>query len=537
MTEQVGSKTYVTINGVNVTNHVLGWSAPEVLYQSVEEVNINLSKTVSSLITIVNEQEVVIKRGKTTGQEAFYFRGFLKMWSPKGITIEVVVKNKLHQLERREVTNVYTDDDEQAGVLSAIAEDLMTTHGGFSSATVTDSSSFSRPLNAYPCQYDQVLERVEKIRQVLDWVLRYDYENDLPVLEPKANTVHPFVIRHSSDSTSNVLNSPKWEYDSDDIINRVRVVGRAATDIKTVTANGDGSTTVFALNDTPGETEIFISGVKQVMGVIDQDVTFDYSVNQAKKTITFVTAPPSGTGNITVNYGVSKPPSMTIDDEDSIDTYGLSERTFYFEDVVTQADAEKRAEEIKSRFAQPLKSTMLEVYHTLTPIRVGMSIRVVDDLNNIDEYFIVTEVLHQWPSAYDIVHVGQERVFERTSLLAVEDRLAKLEKREFLNIGIIPIRKDANKEFRLSCYAGILTRDTSVDGAWGKGFGNVTDADNLTWGATGAVWQSTYTNDPAVYSIIWPSDKYEEDFSEDFFVDTDYTTATIDTVNNEVSFA
>jgi hypothetical protein len=83
----------------------------------------------------------------------------------------------------------------------------------------------------------------------------------------------------------------------------------------------------------------------------------------------------------------------------------------------------------------------------------------------------------------------------------------------------------------------IYSRDTSFDGAWGKGFGDGTTRDDYDWGEAGGKWQSSYTNNLVLYSVIWENDQYEEDFTDDTLIDTGSSTATIDTtVDFDVTF-
>ena len=103
----VGSKTYVTINGVDVSDYVLSWKATESLDMIVDIAELLLSGDVVNILSISNEQVVIIKRGKSTGQESLIFSGFIKLHSPKGATIEVEVESKLGLLGRGQVTKTY----------------------------------------------------------------------------------------------------------------------------------------------------------------------------------------------------------------------------------------------------------------------------------------------------------------------------------------------------------------------------------------------------------------------------------------------
>ena len=543
----VGSKTYVTINGVDVSDYVLSWKATESLDMIVDIAELLLSGDVVNILSISNEQVVIIKRGKSTGQESLIFSGFIKLHSPKGATIEVEVESKLGLLGRRQVTKTYDKDiDPQGGVLSSIAEDIISNYGGLR-VSVVDSSGVSRPLQIYNCNRDVCLERVERLREVLDWVLRYDYEADQAVFEPKGNTTHSMVLRYNTVGSSNVENVPKWEFDSDGMVNKVEVIGRPLEDVRTETFSGDGVTTTFTLSETPLYTEVSIGGARQVLGVEGSTSDYDYTVKQHSREVIFRSAPASGSNNVSVTYGVYRPISIILEDSDSIDAYSPTdpvtgeklpfEKSFKFDDVVTMEDAEKRAEEILSHLSQPLKSTIVEVEHPVSTIRAGMSIRFIDEINGIDDYFIVKEVVHQWPEPVDIVSIGQERVFQKNTLVGIEDRLKKLEKRELSNIDLVTIRKDGIGELRVFGYEKTYVRDVTYDGAWGKGFGDGgSSMASLAWGESGAVWQDSYSHSPSLVSVVWPNNTAEIDFCDDDLIDTINSTATINTSNCSVTF-
>lgn len=544
----IGSYTYVSIDGVDVSSHVINWRVPETLSDTIDRLELFMKKSVENVITLNNELEVIVKRGKTNvvADMDFYFRGSLISFAPKGATLEIIGQNKLRQWKRREVSKNYDiNEDAEAGVLSAIMQDLGSTFGGLTTSVVS-SSTLSRPITVYPCNKDKVWERIERLREVLNWVTRYDYSADQAVIEPKGNTVNSQILRYNTAGTTNILNIPKWESSSDDMVNSVTIMGRADQQIKTENFTGDGTTTTFTLVSTPFQTQITVDGAEQTLGAEGSGGTYHYYVKQHLKQIVFVTAP-GNTLAIVVKYGLFKPPVANRVDQESIDLYCPDdpnnpgeklafEDTFVFQDVFTQDDAEQRAEEVLARFSRPLLSTLLMIPHLDDPIRAGESIQVVDDVNLISDFFIVTEIVHQWPEPTDMLHVGQERVFERNTLLATEERLQKLERREYQNVENITYVRDLIPGIRAFPYLIVYTRDTTPDGAWGKGFGNGTNSGTLAWGAAGALWQSSYTNSLAVHAVTWPDLQYEEDFTETFFVDSSNTTATVDTTNNQVTF-
>lgn len=539
MATAVGSKSVVLVNGVDVSSKVVEWFTTERVVVLIDVASIVFSGDVETLVTLSNESSVVIKRGKTTGDENVIFRGFIKIKRNEDINVVVDCEGKLGQAERRQVTNTYDkNNDPQAGVLSAILEDIMETYAGLS-FTVTDSSSYlSTLIDVFPCNRDLCIERCEELRNVLDWVMRWDYDLDTGVFEPKGNTQHPVVFRHDTTGGTNVHNTPVWESDSATMVNEVEVIGRSQEETHTQSFTATASQTVFNLESTPGEVEVTVNGVKKVLGVLNSTVSYDYTVQQHLKTVTFESGM-SGGETVVINYGRLKPVSVTLQNAESIETYcptdsvsGLKlpfQRTFKFEDVVTVVDAEVRAEELLAHYSSPLLNTIIEIDHQVTPVRAGMSLRMVDTVEGVDDFFTVTEVIHQWPEAVDIVNIGQERVYEKTTLLAVEDRLRKLERRELQNIDQINLRRDIEKSLRFYGCLLVYRRDTSVDGEWNRGFGNGVDSNTLNWNDTGAIWQTSFTNSELLYSVVWSNNKSEEDFTDSTLVDTATMTGTLNT--------
>jgi len=531
-----GSKTYVEINGVDVTDYVAWYEVTDSIREEIGEAKIFLGINVTDVIDIKNNDSVIIKRGKVTGGEHYLFRGNVSLKSPKGMGFEVTAKNKLWQLQRREVTELYESSGSTGGVISEIAKDLIETYGGLT-ADVEDSGSefvFSR----FPCIRDKVLERLQKLRRILNWVLRYDPENDKVVFKNKGTELGSQILRINYDGTTNVGRVPKWDWDTEDIINSVTVVGAPVLEWRKETFNGDGSTKEFALSKTPEIVEVEVNGTRQVMGVADgTSGSYDFVVDKENKKIIFETAPGSGTDNVVVNYAIHVSITVTRRDENSIADYDLSEDTFVYPDIRTVADAELKAQELLDRFSQPTPTTnQLPVEQTDEPIRAGQTLRVEDNINNVTTSLVVIRIAYRWPDIYDVIDIGQEPVMERRTIQDIEDRISKLEKIEARNIDFINRVVYLRDDVRCRAELEVQERDVSYDGAWGIGFGDGTTKKTYAWGESGGKWQDTYTNTPVTVSICHQDNQYEEEFVDTRFVISDETTATVDTANNEVRF-
>lgn len=509
------------IGGVDVSSYVVSWRVVENVERTVQVARVQLQNNISSVLTLTNEQEIVIQRGKAAATEHYYFRGFVKVFTPKSLIIDIECDNKLSQLAKRQVTNVYEKNtDPEEGVLSALAEDLIETYGELT-ATVVDSTSQSRPLDVFPCTATDVLERVEQLRKVLDWLLRYDYENDDCLFEPKGTTTNTNILRYNTDGTTNVLSIPRWENDSGDMVNKAHIIGKPQlTDYTETFAAGS---TVYTLAKVPEIIEVLEGATVLVFGISGGGGSYEYTVNPPLKQVTLET---TAGDTVTVNYSAAEPITLTREDTESIGLYGKQEGSFYFEDIISLEDAETRATEVLGRFSNPLLSTNVDVQQLAVPLRAGETIRVIDDVNGKDDFFVINEVVHQWPDINDTIRIGQERHLRKNTLAETEERLQRLERRLLANIGVVNIVKDVNPaDLRVTGHAEVRGRDVSMDGAWRKGFGDGSSKNDYTWREAGGKYQRSYTNSIVTAQVVQDGGVFREDFADSYFINTGSSTA------------
>jgi hypothetical protein len=164
--------------------------------------------------------------------------------------------------------------------------------------TLTSGVSEEQPLDLLsggsfrPQNIEDALDRatilIQQIREELNRTLRLPVSSSGDALLP-AGEANKFL---------------GWDEAGAAIVNRdaadlasVVVAGTAYTDI----FDGTGAQTIFVLTADPGSVnalDIFIGGVKQVNGV-------DFNVSGT--TLTFIAAPPPGTGNVAVRYVAAIP--------------------------------------------------------------------------------------------------------------------------------------------------------------------------------------------------------------------------------------
>lgn len=533
-------KTYVTINGIDVSNYVMSWSFSSGFDENIDEAQLLLVKTIENLIAFTNGLEVIIKRGPTTGQEFTVFRGDISTYSPKGGFFEVSAKEKLWQLQRRNVANIYTSADATGGVISDIAKDIIETYGGMTADVEDSGTTFI--LNNFICNYEDCFERIQKLRKIFNWIVVYDPEANQIIFKSKGYATSSAVLRYNTIGTTNIFQIPKWDYDIDNIINRVTIIGGPVKENKIETFDGTGSTDVFELTKTPETIQVENPvGTRKTMGVKDQGSGFHYYVDKPNKKVYFVTNTTAGAGSVVINYSTYSPLTVQREDTDSIGDettgYGLSEDTYLYPDITDPDDAELRASEILERFKGPSpKLTNLQIMQSSTTlIKPGEQVRVVDDINLLDVYLVCTRITYAWPDTYDVVDLGAEPVFDRLSVQDVEERVSKLEKLQGQNINFITRIVDLVAKGRVRARMEVYTRDVTYTGRWGTGFGDGVSRGDYTWGEAGGLWGFTGVT-PVLQSIIQQGHQYEEEFMDDEYVIAAETTAEFDTTNGEVRF-
>lgn len=535
--ETYGTKSYITIAGVDVTQYVVSWNYSPAIEHGIDEIQILLTSNVQNVVSFVNNAEVIVKRGKTTGMETYVFRGNISTFSPKIASFEVIAKDKLWQLAKLEVTTVYENTDSFGGVISAIAQDLIESYGGLV-ADVEDTGDYF-VLQRFWCISAKIYDRLQTLRKILDFVLFYDPESDKVVFKSKGFETHPFVLQYNADGTTNVFSIIKWDYDTENIRNRITIVGGLTDSNQSESFTGTGGLDTFTLAKVPESINVQNpANTPKTLGVRDGSGVYDYYVDKASKKVVFVTN--TSASGVVIDYNAKEPAVATADDESSISLYGLSEDTFYYPDIITNKDAELKTNDLLSRLASPIP-TATNIYIPQHPVLIkpGMQILIQDTVNNINRYLTVTRITFQYPQIYDILDVGEEPIFEKESVQDIMERISQLEKSEAPDTGTANIIKQYKSFPRIKLSRETYTQDTTLYGSWGKGFGDGATGGTYLWGQSPGVWQATGSNPnlEVLDSLDHQDSTWEEEIIDTDFLIASETDATVDTSTGRIDFS
>jgi hypothetical protein len=510
--------TKVTINSIDVTANLLTWATKEKFNQEITTCEINLSKNVFDLVSDLGiGQSILIQRGETTSTDTTIFDGIIDVVEKNGAVIKVKGKDQLVTLLRTQVNKTYDINiSSQAGVGSAIAQDLIETEGGMTATVVTTPSGLT--IKKFILNNTSILESLQKLATVYDYIVFYDSADGTVHFEPKG-------LLESSTTLlvgDNVTNLPEWITDDSQTINKLKVLG-AEQIIETVeTFDGTGlANQQNVLTNKPIGVKAVVDGSEKRAGIASVTTgTYDYEIDKENKFIDWnqVFAPSSDTGNIVITSTFAKPIPIIITNDESIALYGLHEGSRHFSNIQTADDAESAGDGFLIKFGTPFISTKLDVVDVFD-FDVGNRVRVIDTQQNEDRWIIINEVVRKYPYKSDTLLVGDKEWRLADWGQMTMERIKRLEELTAQNEDLVIEVKNFPKALIVSRkYLQALSKDVSGDSM-------------IYLNPTLGIWNDKKWGDGAgipevVVRTIWQNQKVIEPFVNTEFKDTVNTTAT-----------
>jgi len=457
----------VSISGVTVheasgagsSGELISWSVERNFGKPIAMARLDFTKNLTNLVPIKEGQEIIISGGFSTSTDETLFRGEVQAFEPKAGKIVVKAVDRLYQAVRNTINAKIYDKDEVGneinpdGLISDAFKDIVTDFANLNatSSTITNTSGAQiTPLVKFIADHTDPKERLDRLAEAMGWIYYYDPTDDNVYFQPKQTTFNSGSLVVGD----NVLNVPTWKYSKDDLINDLRVDGAFQDAHLEDLFSGDGVTTDFVLSASPiGETALYISGAGdyaggsprqselQVLGVSSGSATFDYTVDKVQSKIILLSGSTagSGTNNMLVRYVGTVPVPVHMDNATSIEEFGRHARTIQLTDVITVLDTESRTVSVLDKFSQPFQSAVLEVQQIDgKKYDVGDAIQVSDLVNNptVSGVFTIFGVTLKYPSATDVVKVGDRQFESPDALINISERTHRLE-RELISSGAV----------------------------------------------------------------------------------------------------
>jgi len=528
-------------------NYVVSWNQTDLSGSDyMKSIYIICPQSINDIITISKEDiigsELLVYRGETTSTDYVIFRGTIRSYTQQGGVIVFEGIDKLYETTKQTITYTFDKDvDASAGVISEIFKFIIGYKTTLTAdATSVQSSGTTNILSKFVCKSEVVYDVLKKLADALGWIFFYNPEDDKVHFEPKGFVNNTSVLQNAV----NIVKSPEWKTDSSLLFNKIRIDGASQEALTTETGR-IGTTTGYTtssiqLTQIPMTIRVLCDSstpptTERTLGVPESTTPYDYYGDKTKKQVIWNTGTytPGASDYVIVQYTFNRPTPIVVSDIDSINTYGLKEKTLEKSELTTVADAELYAMSYLTDHKTPIVSTELKITNVLD-LDIGQSVRVIDSNNNIDSYFKITEIKRGYPYSFDTIKVTSDILEETDYLVMVDRKLKELERATQDDYSSLIERLDfydniiAEDRYATiskgTITSGVLYWDNDVQGNWAADDGSL----GFNWGDDNALTLTTQ-------QIEQSDKKYIE-----LFVDNDFkssTTGTWNTTTNQLELA
>ena len=441
-------KVEISFDGVtytDVSTYVRGVNYKGILNNQADILKVKFLKSLSTHYTIREWLNIRYSEGWVTSTDRRPFKGVITRVKSEYDYINIDAADDIYKFLKSEKTSVYNKDtDPQAGVISAIAEDMMDEVV----PTNVENSGTSNVLDQFVTSYKtNILERITVLAKILDYIILFDPEQGTDgeayfVSKTYFTNARPLVI------PDDVMIRPKWDSDSTQLFNDLKFIGGTSSGVRTKLFSGNGVLLVFDVDLTPTDSvkvEELIATVwtEQVQGTPGVSATYDYSIDKFNKQIVYKAgnAPANASNNVRITISAQIPPIVHLMDNTSIALYNTGydldgnivgiKKTIIEDDVKSNIDAVVRATKLLSLYSQPFLSTSLTLKPEVDAVsnyKLGDTIQVTDPGQGfVSKEFVITEIERSYPGNGATLTLGDKLYRLGTDVSEIKKRLDQLE--------------------------------------------------------------------------------------------------------------
>lgn len=355
------------------------------------------------------------------------------------------------------ITSIYEDK-----TIEFIVEDLITT---YTDLTYASSNVTGVTLERFVINTETVGDVLTRILKDLNWQTRTDNDENF-YFEPSGDIASSVVLQNGL----NAFLQGEWKKSPNRLTNSCTVIGDKATFNSNESFTASASQTDFiVVYKIIGNVRVTVDGTEQLGGQPGGTGTFDYSVDKEQKTIIFESGLTGGEA-VVIAYEYELPIKIRATNDESIALYGTFPRKITDNTLKTTSDARKLAKTIVSLYGSPVTSGSLTVSWDEN-IDVGQTVQIIDSFNNIDQSFVVVDMVKNYPSGDRVISVGIEEFMSLDMNKDVNDRIKRLEtKQDNTDIvqGYKAIKENINavvKQGRIRVRKRSIAGDTMI---WGN---------------------------------------------------------------------
>ena len=220
----------------------------------------------------------------------------------------------------------------------------------------------------------------------------YTNGNKQFVLEPEEYTEIDVTFTHGVNAVAN-----DTVYDDTEIVNDLIVLGENIRYHTVESFSGNGSLTIFNLDQSAVSTRVTVGGVEKVPEE-------DYDIDSIGKTVVFTTAP---SGTILVDYEFERPLYIRGTRQDSITANGVHAKKLIMPWIKTRIDGVRFVQSYLNRYKDIRVNIKIKVPTLFNSIAENDIVHLVNSLKNIDGDFVIKGITWDYPKSLTTIDLGE----------------------------------------------------------------------------------------------------------------------------------
>tara|TARA_Y100000310_G_scaffold176469_1_gene176595 strand:- start:2467 stop:4470 length:2004 start_codon:yes stop_codon:yes gene_type:complete len=212
---------------------------------------------------------------------------------------------------------------------------------------------------------------------------------------PKSFTETSIVFTHGTDSKIN-----KSGFDDTEIVNDLTVLGENKKYETTELISSNGNDLEYVLERNAVSIKVKVGGAEKTP---DEDYTLD----SLGRTLTFTTAPASGTDNISAEYTYELPLYFRGQRASSIEEYGVHAKRLNMSWINNRTDGIRFINSYLNRYKDITEKIMIELGYFFNAVEEGDIVQVINSVKEISGDFMVKSITWDYPSMTTKIEVGE----------------------------------------------------------------------------------------------------------------------------------
>ena len=189
-------------------------------------------------------------------------------------------------------------------------------------------------------------------------------------------------------------------FDDTEIVNDLTILGENKRYETNEAFDGDNSETVFTLLNSAIIPRVTVGGSEKTPEV-------DYELDTLGKTITFTTAPATGTDNIIVFYIYELPLFFRGKKQSSIDEYGIHAKRLNMPWITNRTDGVRFVQSYLNRYKEVTEKIQLGVSSHFNTVEENDVVHIVNEIKGISGDFAIKSIKWDYPQMTTVINAGE----------------------------------------------------------------------------------------------------------------------------------